>query len=240
MDTMILLLIGMLVASVSCIPKYDDAGFKPSSLDYSEKSGKAQDQMAVSSHSKSRNDGDLSKNSNELNDRSQEPRFGFTNVADGTGYGVGSYAPVRPDLGGLLLGAVIGIGTILIIPKLLYVLSGSYGPYARSEDEGGVAQLMSRLDDALARNGIDTTACMQRLACSYAKQAAEATAKEEASSLERLVNAAASSQMLQGTAVHEALEAGRSGGNCARAYHQCSLSPDLALSMLAKLTAGAT
>lgn len=43
------------------------------------------------------------------------------------------YAPAKIDLGGLLLGAIIGVGSILIIPKLLYILSGTYGTYARSE-----------------------------------------------------------------------------------------------------------
>lgn len=43
------------------------------------------------------------------------------------------YAPAKIDLGGLLLGAIIGVGSILIIPKLLYILSGTYGAYARSK-----------------------------------------------------------------------------------------------------------
>jgi len=43
------------------------------------------------------------------------------------------YAPAKIDLGGLLLGAIIGVGSILIIPKLLYILSGTYGTYARSK-----------------------------------------------------------------------------------------------------------
>ncbi|XP_058808959.1 uncharacterized protein LOC131674354 isoform X1 [Phymastichus coffea] len=168
------------------------------------------------------------------------------------GYGVASYAPARIDLGGLLLGAVIGIGTILVIPKLLYVLSGSYGAYARS-DEGGVAQLMSRLDDALAGHGIDTTSCTQRLLCSYAKQAAEAVGQGRAgerldssepatprpSQLDRLVDAISSNQMLNaalaGTAVQEAISAGRSGHNCQRLYRQCAFSADGALAALAKL-----
>jgi len=49
------------------------------------------------------------------------------------GYGVTPYAPAKIDLGGLLLGAIIGVGSILIIPKLLYILSGTYGAYARSK-----------------------------------------------------------------------------------------------------------
>lgn len=39
--------------------------------------------MAVPSNSKSRNNGD-SKIPNEISDRSQEPRFGFTGVGDST------------------------------------------------------------------------------------------------------------------------------------------------------------
>ena len=63
------------------------------------------------------------------------------------GYGVSTYAPAKIDLGGLFLGAIIGIGSILIIPKLLYVLSGTYGHYARSKAasfEGTILALIFR------------------------------------------------------------------------------------------------
>lgn len=57
--------------------------FKPSSMDYAEKSGKSQDQAAApTAQSKSRSDEDHVKSGNQLTDRSQEPRFGFTNVGD--------------------------------------------------------------------------------------------------------------------------------------------------------------
>ncbi|XP_014218344.2 uncharacterized protein LOC106646738 [Copidosoma floridanum] len=243
-----LLIIALLVAVASCVPKFEDGGFKPSSVDYTEKSAKAQDQVAMPSQAK-RKEGDSSRN-NELNDRSQEPRFGFTNVGDNSGYGVSSYAPAKIDLGGLLLGAVIGIGTILVIPKLLYVLSGSYGAYARSEDSG-IAQIMTRLDDALARNGIDTTTCMQRAACSYSKQAMEAVrgagsdssnnSGDGISTADRLMDAFSSNEVLRtalrGTAIQEAIEAGRSGQNCARVYQQCGMSAENMLTILAKLAA---
>ncbi|XP_008211697.3 uncharacterized protein LOC100115157 [Nasonia vitripennis] len=247
MNSISALVVALLVVSVSCIPKFDDGGFKPSSIDYTQKAGKAQDQIALASQSKSRSDGDV-KTANDLSDRNQEPRFGFTNVGDNTGYGVSSYAPAKIDLGGLLLGAVIGIGTILVIPKLLYVLSGSYGAYARSDD-GGIAQVMTKLDDALARHGIDTTTCMQRVACSYSKQAAEAVKNsstgendvDSVSTLDKLVDTLSSNQILrtalQGTAIQEAMEAGRNGQNCARTYQQCGFSTETMLSLLAKVAA---
>ncbi|XP_014226439.1 uncharacterized protein LOC106652158 [Trichogramma pretiosum] len=252
MSGIALLLLGSLIGSITAIPKYDD--FKPSSIDYNaEKSAKSQDQMAIASQSRSRNEAavdEAPKAANEINERSSEPRFGYTNVGDSTGYGVSSYAPARIDLGGLLLGAVIGIGTILVIPKLLYVLSGSYGAYARSED-GGIAQIMTRLDDALAHSGVDSTTCMQRVACSYARQAAESLAQNRSdeqqgaiSTLDKIVDTLSTSPMfrtaLQGTAVQEALEAGRTGQNCAKTYRQCGFSAETMIGLMAKFAAAAT
>ncbi|KAJ8687247.1 hypothetical protein QAD02_023041 [Eretmocerus hayati] len=251
MDSTILLLIVSLVASVYCVPKYDDGSFKLSSLDYSEKADKAQNRKVGPPRMRSRSDNDLAKNTNELNDRSPDARFDYSHVADSNVYGVGSHMAGGTDLGGLLLGAVIGIGTILIIPKLLYVFSGSHfgshlgshlgshGAYGRSDDQGGMVQIASRVDDALAKHGIDTTACVQRLACSYSKQSTDANTKDQTSTIQQLIEAASGSKILRGTAIEEAIEVGRSGGNCAHAYHQCSLSPDIALPMLAKLIAGA-
>ncbi|XP_011504147.1 PREDICTED: uncharacterized protein LOC105367215 isoform X2 [Ceratosolen solmsi marchali] len=244
MKSVTLLSIGLLVVSVVCFPKFDDG----SSIDYTGKSSKSQDQLATPTNLKSRTDLDLFKSDNDIINRTQEPRFGFTNVADNTGYGISSYAPARIDLGGLLLGAVIGIGTILIIPKLLYVLSGTYGAYARSED-GGIAQVMTKLDDALARHGVDTTSCMQRIACSYSKQAAEAmhnlnldeSSNETVSGIDKFVDILSSNQMmraaLQGTAIQEAMETGRNGQSCARTYQHCGFSTDTILTILAKLAA---
>ena len=40
--------------------------------------------MAVPTQSKSRVDGELANGSNEINERIQEPRFGYTNVGDST------------------------------------------------------------------------------------------------------------------------------------------------------------
>ncbi|XP_015591125.1 uncharacterized protein LOC107265807 [Cephus cinctus] len=247
LDALVLVTL-LLIVSVECGPKYDGGDFAPSPSGYMKKSEKAQDQIAMASQVRSESKASTTKrgstDANEISDRNQEPRFGFTNIGGtGTGYGVSSYAPAKIDLGGVLLGAVIGVGSILIIPKLLYVLSGSYGAYARSED-GSISQTMTRLDDKLAQFGIDTTSCMQRVVCTYAQQAAAAVNgidndedEEKISSFDKIVNTITTNQMfhtaMQGTAVQEAVEAGRSGKSCGRVYHHCGFSMETMLALLA-------
>ncbi|XP_011697168.1 PREDICTED: uncharacterized protein LOC105455497 [Wasmannia auropunctata] len=240
---------------VNCSPKFDDGGFMPSSISYMDKQAKAQDQVAMPSSQIKQHD-EASKRESETNDiadRGQEARFGFTNIGStGSGYGgVSPYAPAKIDLGGLLLGAIIGVGSILIIPKLLYILSGTYGAYARSEDNG-FTQTLTRIDDVLARHGVDTTSCMQRAVCTYSQQAATAVSDEnenvngnetdgKATSFEKMVNAITSNQVfrtaMQGTAIEEAVEAGRKGRNCSRSYPHCGFSMETMLSLLANVVA---
>lgn len=53
-----------------------------------------------------------------------------------TGSGTGVYSPVKLDLGGLLLGTVVGLGAVLLIPKLLHIFSygnNGYSSYGRSK-----------------------------------------------------------------------------------------------------------
>lgn len=248
--------VSCLAILVQCNPKFDDGGFVPSSISYMEKQAKAQDQVAMpSSHLKQREE--VSKRESETNDitdRNQEARFGFTNVGStGSGYGVSPYAPAKIDLGGLLLGAIIGVGSILIIPKLLYILSGTYGTYARSEDSG-FSHTLTRIDDVLARHGIDTTSCMQRAVCTYTQRAATANiddekdgsgtnGDEQASSFDKMVNTITTNQVfrtaMQGTAINEAVEAGRAGRNCTRSYPHCGFSMETMLSLLANIIATA-
>ncbi|KMQ96855.1 hypothetical protein RF55_2841 [Lasius niger] len=198
---------------------------------------------------------------NDVTDRGQEARFGFTNIGGtGSGYGVSPYAPAKIDLGGLLLGAIIGVGSILIIPKLLYILSGTYGAYARNRSDAGedtgFAQTLTRIDDVLARHGIDTTSCMQRAVCTYSQQAAAAVGDEngnengnendrdeKATSFDRMVNAITGNQVfrtaMQGTAIEEAVEAGRANRSCSRSYPHCGFSMETMLSLLANVIAAA-
>ncbi|XP_044011597.1 uncharacterized protein LOC122854723 isoform X2 [Aphidius gifuensis] len=183
---------------------------------------------------------------NQMKERSQEPRFGFTNIGStASGYGVSNYGPGKVDLGGLVLGAVIGIGTILIIPKILYVISGSYGAYARNDDSG-IVNSMTKIEDILARNGIDTTSCMQRAVCTYTKKSSETISSlndidydDKISSFDRMIESITTNQLfrtaMRGTAVQEAIEAGKSGQSCTKIYPQCGFSIDTLMSIASNI-----
>lgn len=105
---------------------------------------------------------------------------------------------------------------------------------------------MTKLDDILAHHGIDTTSCMQRAVCTYARKAAETvrTANdinedEKVSSLDRMVESITTNQIfrtaMRGTAVQEAIEAGRKGQNCSRIYRQCGFSMESIVGLVSNL-----
>lgn len=109
-------------------------------------------------------------------------------------------------------------------------------------DDGKLTQTMARLDDALARYGVDTTSCMQRAVCTYSKQAVEAVREhaegrneEDVSSLDKAIDAVTSNQVfhsaMEGTAVQEAIQAGREGRDCPRVYSHCGLSLEAILAL---------
>lgn len=91
---------------------------------------------------------------------------------------------MKIDLGGVVLGAIIGIGALLIIPKVVGTLNGGYGGYGggsgygytgnyRSIDGGdptGISDMLAKLDDILGKDNIDSTNCMQRAVCTYVRQ----------------------------------------------------------------------
>lgn len=113
-------------------------------------------------------------------------------------------------------------------------------------EENGFAQSMTKLDDALARHGIDTTSCMQRAVCTYSQQAAaairvadEENEDEKISSFDRMIDAITTNQVfrtaMQGTAIQEAVEAGHSGKNCSYSYPHCGFSLETMLSLLSNV-----
>lgn len=89
---------------------------------------------------------------------------------------------MKIDLGGVVLGAIIGIGALLIIPKVVGSLNGAGvgGGYGygggnyRSVDGGsdptGLSSMLAKLDEILGKDNIDSTNCMQRAVCTYVRQ----------------------------------------------------------------------
>lgn len=120
-----------------------------------------------------------------------------------------------------------------------------------SGEENGFSQVMTKLDDVLARHGIDTTSCMQRAMCTYSQQAAasmkeanQSSNDEKVSSFDRVIDTVTTNQIfrtaMEGTAIREAVEAGRNGRNCPRVYSQCGFSMETILSMFSNVISATT
>lgn len=112
--------------------------------------------------------------------------YGNTGAYPGSAYGSGlsGYQPMKIDLGGVIIGALIGAGAILILPKLFH--GGSYGNYRSTllffrifyfllnpnslwagVDDTGVSDMLNRVDDFLAQQNIDSTSCLGKAICHY-------------------------------------------------------------------------
>lgn len=96
---------------------------------------------------------------------------------------------------------------------------------------------MTKLEDILARHGIDTTSCMQRAVCSYSKKSSDTVKttneidyEDKTSSFDHMIESVTTNQIfrtaMQGTAIQEAIETGKNGQNCAKVYQQCGFSMD--------------
>ncbi|XP_034238555.1 uncharacterized protein LOC117643656 [Thrips palmi] len=255
----------VLPAALAVPKKYESGGFLPSPVSYYQQSG---DQLAMESADQVPAASDASPatpapnaagpagrsaDQDAAGTEGKEPRFGFVGysangvqVQDPTyGTAAGPYGALRLDLGGVLLGALIGLGASLVLPKLLHGLAAhphdgykrSVGPrshVAGEVDGDGVmasfSHILSRVDTALAEQNIDSTACLQRAVCTYVQSSATRSATGEASGVESLVDTAAKNSlvgyMLEGSSFKQAVDTGRKGGNCSKVYYKCPVNKD--------------
>lgn len=105
---------------------------------------------------------------------------------------------MKIDLGGVILGAIIGIGALLIVPKFLGAVHGNYGGYNggsygsnyRSEDGSDpMTAMLAKLDEFLGKNNIDSTVCMQRAVCTYVRQSTYHQTMGTADQTDQIINA---------------------------------------------------
>ncbi|XP_072929720.1 uncharacterized protein [Epargyreus clarus] len=229
----------LLLACAACVMgEYNDGGFLPSTS-YQ----RTEDQLAQPSArtEKSREDRDSQP------ERTQ--RFGISSYGS-TGsqspYGAtapGLYGPVKIDLGGVLLGSILGFGAVIILPKIIHAFSYGYGGYGRSAESdqlGQLSELLTRFDDTLNRYNIDSGACMQRLACSYVQLANEnmvtGNASEFDAMLTTLTHNSLIRRMLDGTSIMKAMSAGRSlQTDCHQLYPNCELDKKTVVKILTQL-----
>ncbi|XP_073950200.1 uncharacterized protein isoform X2 [Choristoneura fumiferana] len=211
-------------------------GFMPSS------SFRTEDQLAEPSAR-----AEKSREEREQNDRTQ--RFGIstygTTGAQGPygGSAPGLYGPMKIDLGGVLIGSILGFGAVIILPKIIHAFSYGYGGgYGRSVDSDmhQVTDLLSRMDETLARYNIDSGACTQRLACSYVQLANENMLTGNATEIDALLANLSSNtlvrRVLDGTKLYEAATAGRSlDTDCQQLYPKCKLDKKTVVKILTQL-----
>ncbi|XP_026742931.1 uncharacterized protein LOC113504718 [Trichoplusia ni] len=213
----------------------NDGGFMPSFQ-------RTEDQLAEPSArvDKSRDERDSQA------DRTQ--RFGISTYGStgSGGYGgtaPGLYGPVKIDLGGVLIGSILGFGAVIILPKIIHALSYSYGGgYGRSLDSdfSQVSDMFGKIDEILTRYNVDSTACMQRLSCSYVQLANENMISGNGTDFDALLSSLSNnslvSRMLEGTAVFEAVSAGRSmDSDCHALYPKCKLDKKTVVKILTQL-----
>lgn len=160
------------------------------------------------------------------------------------GTGLSAYNPIKLDLGGVVLGTLVGIGAIILIPKLLSTFHGGYGGYGRSEDQSDLASIsnmINKIDDVLGQNNIDSTSCMQRAVCGYVRSTENNMKSGMPDQLDEFIHMISENSfvdyLLDGTAIKEALEHGKELNNrpCEELYMSCPLDSASATNILIKL-----
>ncbi|EDW13711.1 uncharacterized protein LOC6572098 [Drosophila mojavensis] len=176
-------------------------------------------------------------------------RLGYT-----TGYGslngypsssgLSAYNPIKLDLGGVVLGTLVGIGAIILIPKILSAFHGGYGGYGRSEDDNDLASLSSminKIDNVLGQNNIDSTSCMQRAVCGYIRSTENNIKSGVSDQMDEFIHMLSGNSLvdylLDGTAIKEALDHGKETNDrsCEELYVSCPLNSKSATNILMKL-----
>lgn len=118
-------------------------------------------------------------------------------------------------MGGVILGAIVGVGALILIPKVLGVIAGAhpYGgggfgayrsklqelkspelrshgvphPLADIEELGGVADMMAKFDDFLAKNNVDSTTCMQKAVCHFMRNSSQNSITGQSNQVEDMI-----------------------------------------------------
>ncbi|CAH4038094.1 uncharacterized protein LOC123720173 [Pieris brassicae] len=180
---------------------------------------------------------------NDHGDRTQ--RFGISSYGTTGPYGgsaPGIYGPLKIDLGGVLLGSILGFGAVIVLPKIIHAFSYGYGGYGRSaeSDFGQLSDLLGHFDQTLGRYNVDSASCMQRLACSYVQLANENMVTGNGTDFDTMLASVANNsllhRMLEGTSIYEAMSAGRSlETDCHQRYSKCRLDKNTVVKIITQM-----
>lgn len=160
-----------------------------------------------------------------------------------SGSGVGSYySPLKFNIGGIVLGTLVGVGALLLLPKLASAFHGGNSGYYRSEDSSSdFTQLMHSVSNFLDENRVDSSACVKRMICSSVRNSEYNLENQTADQIDTWISGLAENSfvkyMVNGTQINEALVVGKrkNGQDCAETYRDCQLDKDMVLNMFKKL-----
>ncbi|XP_042876858.1 uncharacterized protein LOC122256324 isoform X2 [Penaeus japonicus] len=135
-------------------------------------------------------------------------------------------------LGGAGVGAGSGFKGHDTEPVFGYDAASSYARNLETGDSllpvAPFTSILNQLDDALAQYDLDSTSCLQRAVCSYVANSDASVREGDAGAAQMIVAGLARSQWLELLAGHssftQAVQMGRSGGNCQLQYPKCPFS----------------
>ncbi|XP_060536278.1 uncharacterized protein LOC132708156 [Cylas formicarius] len=174
----------------------------------------------------------------------KESRFGVISYGNSPtgGYDNGLSMPLKVDLSGVVIGVFIGLGAVLLIPKIAHLLAGG-GGFGRSIDHdiSSVTNVLSRIDNSLAAHDIDSTSCAQRIMCTFVSDAMKNKHGGESRTIDELILGFTSnplfSYMLNGTGIKDAVDVGKlqEVEKCLSTYSKCPLNKENVLKIISSL-----
>ncbi|XP_055524549.1 uncharacterized protein LOC129718138 [Wyeomyia smithii] len=159
------------------------------------------------------------------------------------------------NLGAIALAGVVTLAGTLIGGLVRVLMSNSFGnswqlfglnrsdndgsPKTERVDEGNTLRtILEAVDKSLQKYDIDSTACAQRVVCWYVKESMNNVQEQRASTLDTLVNGLSSSdwamKFTTGSAIDDAIRAGRRNANCEQAFPVCRIGPEVVQRFISK------
>lgn len=99
--------------------------------------------------------------------------------------------------------------------------------FSGNDDQSSWWRFVANVEQALLENNIDSTTCMQRAVCWTVKNSATKLRTGLATSNDKIIDGLATHRwfhyLIDGSAVHSAVDNGLRDTNCATEYHRCRL-----------------
>ncbi|KAK7603806.1 hypothetical protein V9T40_003805 [Parthenolecanium corni] len=172
-------------------------------------------------------------------EKTQEARFTYPSPGNLETYGSNilthPFYPFKFDLGGLLVGAFVGFGALLLVPKIMHLLvpeltpyGPAYGPpYARNVDSmpQGIAYVMSQFDKVLAESNVNSSECLQKAICAYVQSSKSRNERSRSTVDSNVINNTFGNFVVDfltdGSKFKSAVENGKQEIECSVLYPKC-------------------